>query len=102
MKLDDYFDAYDTTRDLAGAAPDWNNQRKAVRRALARPVLGLCWRVALLAAFSMLGVWGDPIGYFLALATLCFIPGYLQELCLIRGLSLLTCPPAPPSEICVG
>jgi hypothetical protein len=80
MKLEDYFDAYDKTHDLAGGAPHWEVLRKKVRRSLARPALELTWQVIFLVACLALGMWGHPIGYMLALGALCFIPQYVGSL----------------------
>lgn len=80
MKLEDYFDAYDQTHDLAGGAPDWGTLRKKVRRSLARPVLELTGQVVFLFACLALGIWGHRIGYLLALGALCFIPQYVGSL----------------------
>ena len=80
MKLEDYFDAYDKTHDLAGGAPDWGTLRKKVRRSLARPALELTGQVVFLLACLALGIWGHRIGYLLALGALCFIPQYVGSL----------------------
>jgi hypothetical protein len=80
MKLEDYFDAYDKTHDLAGGTPDWGTLRKKVRRSLARPVLELTGQVVFLLACLALGIWGHRIGYLLALGALCFIPQYVESL----------------------
>ena len=75
-QLDDFFDAYDRTHSLAGDAPDWDSQRKKVRRALARPVYELVGKVALALLCLAWGILGHPNGYLLAVGILLFLPGY--------------------------
>jgi RNA polymerase sigma factor (sigma-70 family) len=52
MKLEDYFDAYDKTRQLAAGSTGWTRQRKKVRKALARPVLELGYEHRSIIALS--------------------------------------------------
>jgi hypothetical protein len=79
-RLEDFFDAYDKTHNLSGGSPEWKHVRRRVRRALARPVLELAGRVAFLIACVLLGILAHPIGYFLAIGTLCFIPQHIQRI----------------------
>jgi hypothetical protein len=78
-RLEDFFDAYDKTHDLSGGAPEWKHLRRRVRRALARPVLELAGQVAFLIACLIFGIMADPIGYVLAVGTLCHIPQYVRR-----------------------
>jgi hypothetical protein len=80
MKLEQYFEAYDNSHALAGKSPDWNTTRRKVQWSLARPFLELAGRILFLLACVALGLWGHPIGYLLAIATLCFIPQYIGNL----------------------
>lgn len=80
MKLEDYFEAYDRAHTLAGDSPEWGAMRKKIRWALARPILELTGQFAFLLGCLALGIWGNPIGYLLALGTLCFIPQYVGNL----------------------
>ena len=77
--LDDYFDAYDQTCALTTGAPGGKHLRKRIRRAHARPMLDLAWRIFLLAAFVTFGIYGHNIGYMLAAGSLCFIPQHIQK-----------------------
>lgn len=78
-QLDDFFDAYDQTHELAGEEPDWQDLRKRVRKALARPVWELAGQIIFVLAALIWGIFGHPIGYFLAIGELCFLPGYVQR-----------------------
>jgi hypothetical protein len=80
MKLEQYFDAYDNTHALAGTSPDWEATRRKVRWCLARPYLELTGRIIFLLGCLALGWSGHPIGFLLALGTLCFIPRYISDL----------------------
>lgn len=80
MKLEQYFEAYDSIHTISGKSPDWNTTRRKVQWTLARPILELTGQVAYLLACLALGLWGSPIGYLLAISALCFIPQYIGNL----------------------
>lgn len=77
-QLDDYFEAYDKAHALAGETPDWETQRRKVRRALARPAFALAGRVLLILVATLCGIMAHPMFYLIAGSSLFFLPGYIK------------------------